>query len=211
MTSSFGRVVILAAAALLWLPATGLAQSAPANAPAGNAAAGNAPSDKAAEARVEARIKQLHAQLHITPAEETQWNQFAQTMRDNAREIDQAAMERSQQYSSMNAVDNLQSYEKLAEAHVQRLQKLIPAFQALYNAMTPDQKKIADEVFRARVQARSQATGNSGGQASVNRAHMAQARMRPHYYRHHYYEGERYSSAEQLNHQELQRLGAASY
>ena len=39
---------------------------------------------KRMEERVENHIKQLHAQLHITPAEQSQWDQFAQVMRDNA-------------------------------------------------------------------------------------------------------------------------------
>ena len=48
----------------------------------------------------------------------------------------------------MNAVQNLQSYEQLAEAHAQRVQKLIPAFENLYNAMPEQQKQLADQVFR---------------------------------------------------------------
>jgi hypothetical protein len=39
----------------------------------------------------------------------------------------------------MNAMQNMQSYEQIAEAHAQHLQKLVPAFDALYNAM-PEQQ-----------------------------------------------------------------------
>ncbi|PFW73357.1 hypothetical protein COL27_27875, partial [Bacillus sp. AFS075960] len=35
------------------------------------------------EARIEQRIKYLHDQLKITPAQESQWKTFADTMRDN--------------------------------------------------------------------------------------------------------------------------------
>jgi hypothetical protein len=56
------------------------------------------------EERVEKHIKQLHAQLHITPAEQPQWDQFAQVMRENARDMDQAFMRRAQQYPTMNAM-----------------------------------------------------------------------------------------------------------
>ncbi len=120
-------------------------------------------SDNTAAARVEARIKQLHAQLGITPAEQAQWEQFAQTMRDNAREMDQVVMQRAQQFPSMNAVQDMQSYEEIAAAHVQHLQKLIPAFQSLYDSMSPEQKSRADEVFRARTESHAQAgSGHSG-------------------------------------------------
>jgi periplasmic protein CpxP/Spy len=36
-------------------------------------------------ARVEARIKELHSKLHITDAQEKQWNDLTEVMRDNAR------------------------------------------------------------------------------------------------------------------------------
>jgi protein CpxP len=164
MKKPSGGVALIAAVALLSLPQIVLAQStlapaAPAPAPSA-AAAPAAPSNDPVQQRVEARIKQLHSQLHITATEEPQWQQFAQTMRDNAREIDEAAMQRSQQYPTMTAVQNLQSYETLAESHVQHLQKLIPAFQTLYDAMSAEQKKTADDVFRASAQARAQSGGN---------------------------------------------------
>jgi hypothetical protein len=70
-------------------------------------------------------------------------------MRENAREMDQAFMHRAQQYRTMNAVQNMQSYEQIAEDHAKRVQKLVPAFQNLYDAMPDQQKQIADQVFRA--------------------------------------------------------------
>jgi periplasmic protein CpxP/Spy len=160
MKKPSGGVALFAVVALLSLSPAALAQSASAPAPSA-APAASAAANNPAQQRVEARIKQLHSQLHITAAEEPQWQKFAQTMRDNAREIDETAMQRSQQFPTMTAVENLQSYETLAESHVQHLQKLIPAFQSLYDAMTPEQKKNADEVFRPGAQARTQAqSGN---------------------------------------------------
>jgi hypothetical protein len=70
-------------------------------------------------------------------------------MRENARDMDQAFMQRAQQYPTMNAVQNMQSYEQIAEAHAQHLQKLVPAFDNLYNAMPEQQKELTDRVFRA--------------------------------------------------------------
>jgi len=43
----------------------------------------------------------------------------------------------------------MQSYEQPAEEHAQRVQRLVPAFQALYGAMPDQQKPLADQVFRA--------------------------------------------------------------
>lgn len=135
---------------LLALPAAALAQPAP-SAPPAAASSPMTPQPipgKTMEERVETHIKQLHTQLQITPAEQSQWDQFAQVMRDNARDMDRAFTERAQQYPTMNALQNMQSYEQIAEAHAQHLQKLVPAFDALYNAMPEQQKKLTDQVFR---------------------------------------------------------------
>ena len=103
------------------------------------------------QAKVEAHIKQLHAQLKITPQEDNDWNQFADVMRTNARDMDTAMNERQQQYLSMNALQNMESYQKLAETHAEHLEKLVSAFETLYNALPDQQKKLADQVFKARV------------------------------------------------------------
>jgi hypothetical protein len=99
------------------------------------------------EDAVETRIKDLHEKLKITPAQESQWQSFADVMRDNAQTVDAVLKERSQNLHAMNAVDDLRSYEKLADAHADGLKKLVPAFEALYNTMSEDQKKTADVVF----------------------------------------------------------------
>ena len=135
---SLSGVASVAAAALLYVPAAmAQPQSAavqgaapPPPAVGGSPMAGHPVPGKNAEERVEQRIKELHSQLQITPAEEPQWNEFAQVMRENARDMDQAFMQRAQQFPTMNAVQNMQSYEQISEQHAQRVQKLVPAFQS---------------------------------------------------------------------------------
>jgi periplasmic protein CpxP/Spy len=56
--------------------------------------AGHPVPGKSAAERVEHRINELHAQLRITPAEQQQWDRFAEVMRENARDLDQALMQR---------------------------------------------------------------------------------------------------------------------
>jgi septal ring factor EnvC (AmiA/AmiB activator) len=160
------RLASAALAALLSLPAAALAQSSqvPTPTPQGAAPpaaassplAGHPVAGKNAEERVEHRIDELHAQLRITPAERQQWDQFAEVMRENARDMDQAFIQRAEQFRSMNALQNMQSYEQIAEAHAQHLQKLVPAFQNLYDAMPDQQKRLADQVFRANAEQHQQ-------------------------------------------------------
>jgi periplasmic protein CpxP/Spy len=105
------------------------------------------PGSRSHEDQVETRIKDLHQKLKITTAQESQWNTFAQVMRENAQAVDAVLKERAEKLHAMNAVEDLRSYEKLADAHADGLKKLVPAFEALYNSMSEDQKKTADTVF----------------------------------------------------------------
>ena len=168
------RLASLAVIALLAMPGAALAQSAqspvPPGAtrpPAGSASpmAGHPVAGKNAEERVERRIKELHAQLKITPGEEPQWSQFAEVMRQNARDMDQTFMQRAQQFDEMNAVQNMQSYEQLAEEHAQHVQKLVPAFQALYDAMPDQQKQLVDQVFRENAEQHAQRAATHRGRS----------------------------------------------
>jgi predicted outer membrane protein len=158
-----------AIAALLALPAAAFAQTAPSattTPPAPAAAASPMSSHPVpggnAEQRVEAHIRQLHAQLRITSAEQPQWEQFANVMRENARAMDQEFAQRMQQYPTMNALQNMESYEQIAEAHAQHLQKLVPAFENLYNTMPDQQKQLTDQVFRQNAETNAQKRTQTG-------------------------------------------------
>ena len=98
--------------------------------------------------RVEARIKELHTKLNITPAQEEPWNKVAQVMRDNAKTMEALIKARSEKAGTMTAVDDLKSYSAIAEAHADGLKKFIPAFEPLYAGMSDAQKKSADTLFR---------------------------------------------------------------
>jgi periplasmic protein CpxP/Spy len=112
--------------------------------------------------RVEARIKDLHDRLKITKDEEDQFNQVAQTMRENARNEDDLIRSRTENAAKMSAVDNLKSYSDITEAHAEDVKKFLPVFQALYDKLSDDQKKTADTLFRGRGERRSRSGTASG-------------------------------------------------
>lgn len=115
------------------------------------AASSSAPAMPAAvSAKVEAHIKELRAELQITPAETAQWNAFAQVMRDNAAQMNQAFTARGAQLPTMNAVENLQSYSQIAQVQSVNMQNLATSFQALYKTFPASQQKLADAVFLAK-------------------------------------------------------------
>jgi periplasmic protein CpxP/Spy len=88
--------------------------------------------------------------LHITPAQQSEWDQFAQVMRENAKNMDHDIEQRGARFTSMSALENMQSYAQIAQQHAEDTQKLAATFQALYGSMSEDQKKNADAVFRVR-------------------------------------------------------------
>lgn len=97
--------------------------------------------------RMEERISDLHEKLHITPDQEAEWKNVAQIMRDNAKDVRSAIDEKNQNRDNMTAIDDLRAYQKRAQAHVDGLGRLIPAFDTLYAKMSDEQKKNADAIF----------------------------------------------------------------
>ena len=159
VTAPFARTVAVAAlfgAAMFAFPLTAaradgaavtgiqLAQSAtPAPAQA-DATAAPARSDT-----IEERITSLHEQLQITPDQDAKWNDVAQTLRENAANMDKmVAQNRLTPPQNTTAVGDLKNYEKFAQAHVKGLKNLIASFSTLYASMPAAQKKNADQVFQ---------------------------------------------------------------
>ena len=97
--------------------------------------------------RVEDRIKELHAKLKITPAQEGLWDNVTKVMRENAVTMEALIKERTEMAGTKNAVDDLKSYSAMAEAHADGLKKFIPTFEPLYASMSDAQKKDADTLF----------------------------------------------------------------
>ncbi len=132
-----------------------LAQPAPAAAP--KAAASKAATskadvsksgpDKRMETRVEQRIAALRSKLKITPDETPTFDEFAGVMRDNAAHMETLLQQRRATLASATAVDDMKSYQGMAQAHVDDLNRLVPAFAKLYDTLSPEQKKLADQSF----------------------------------------------------------------
>jgi periplasmic protein CpxP/Spy len=98
--------------------------------------------------RIEARIKDMHAKLKITAAEEEQWAKVTDVMRDNANRMDELNKARLANAKTMNAVDDLKSYGDVVDAHADEIKKFAAVFSPLYASMSDAQKAEADQLFR---------------------------------------------------------------
>jgi hypothetical protein len=96
---------------------------------------------------IEARIAKLHRKLHITPEQESAWNDYAMGMRDTAKSMQPLYIKYYNHQNTMTAIENMQLYMEMAEGHAKSQRVLIPLFEKVYNMMTYGQKQIADEIF----------------------------------------------------------------
>lgn len=144
LTSRIGSAIAAATifgAVVFILPAAATAQTAPATTPAAKVTRASL---------VEARISSLHRALHITAAQEPQWQDVADAMREDAKTIGTLIQERAAKAKTMTAVEDLHSYEAIADAHAAGVRKLTAAFDTLYANLSDAQKKDADAAFRHR-------------------------------------------------------------
>ena len=100
------------------------------------------------EQHLEQRIASLHSALKITPAQESQWNAFADVMRSNNQTMTQLFEQRKASGEERNALDDMKQYAQMSQAHADGMQKLVSAFEPLYNSLSPEQKTAADKAFR---------------------------------------------------------------
>ncbi len=99
---------------------------------------------------IEQRITTLHTALKITTDQDAKWKLVADAMRQNAVAMDKLITETAKKPAQeMTALDDLNTYRKFAQAHLDGLKNLIDDFKVLYNAMPAPQKKNADDVFKA--------------------------------------------------------------
>jgi hypothetical protein len=138
MFTGFAVVTVLAGSG--WT----VAAAQPAAPPTAAAPAASTATRKAVEQRVAA----LSAKLGITPAQQSDWNTFAQVMRDNAASTDAVFAQRAQSTATMNAVDNMKSYAAIARGYADNTQRLSDAFAVLYGKLSDAQKQTADVLFR---------------------------------------------------------------
>ena len=94
---------------------------------------------------VESNIASLHQRLQITPAQEAPFNAVANVLRANARAEASAP---HQPAANASAVDELRAEIQYDEIELAGLKKLLPALEALYASLSPQQRQAADMAFR---------------------------------------------------------------
>ena len=106
--------------------------------------------------RVEARLAYLHTALKITDAQQSQWNAFAETLRNQARTADQRLQEFRAQHDQNrtrerpNAIARLELEQQRHAALAARINERLAVQRPLYAALSSEQQAIADELLAPR-------------------------------------------------------------
>jgi protein CpxP len=96
---------------------------------------------------VAGRIAFLKAELKITPAQETQWQQVEAAMRENSKALDQTITTARQNRSSTDAVQRLELREQFAKVRADNDARLLAAFKPLYTSLSPEQQQMANQLI----------------------------------------------------------------
>ena len=136
--------------------------------------------------RAEARLAYVKTALKITPAQEPQWNAYANFVRQRSTEMQQRFEQRRQQMQQMReqaqaqpggpqpggpqagprfqrpgAMERLERQQAMHQEASKRIADLMAVQKPLYDVLTPEQRKVADEVLAPRRFARG--PGGPGG------------------------------------------------
>jgi hypothetical protein len=143
LIAGLSTALLIGATAATIVPTTGFAQQAAAPAQAGPARERPLPGR-----HVEGRIAFMRTELKITDGQQAQWERVAATMRTNAAQMDQMATQmRGSRGQPATAVERLDRQAQFADARASSAKAFAAAFKPLYDSLSADQKKSADELF----------------------------------------------------------------
>lgn len=98
-------------------------------------------------ARAAARIAYIKAKLKITPAQESNFDKYAQAIRENASRTQKTFEElRAHRGANMTALDRVEQRARLAAMRADEQHRYLAAFRPLYASLSPEQKKVADRL-----------------------------------------------------------------
>ncbi len=105
--------------------------------------------------RVEARLAYVRTALKITDAQQPQWNAFADEVRQEAAQRAQKVKAwREEAAQRPTAIERLDRAQKMHADAIATINARLAVEKPLYDALNPEQKKIADVVLEPRPRGR---------------------------------------------------------
>ena len=113
--------------------------------------------------RVEARLAYIRTALKIDERQQSQWEAYASLVRSNAKEMEQRFQSRRAarpgpggpgarpERPRLSAIERLERQQSVHAEAIVRLNRQLEVQKPLYAALSPEQRKIADEVLNPRM------------------------------------------------------------
>ncbi len=115
------------------------------------AAGGNAAMACAADQHIDGQLAYIKAELKITDEQMPSWNVFANTFRANKQKHLAACVQAVKQARAMQSaglLDSMQIMETRLADQLDSLRAMDAAIRPLYESLSLDQKKAADEILK---------------------------------------------------------------
>jgi hypothetical protein len=102
------------------------------------------------QAFAEGKLAFLKSLLGITEAQSGPWNAFAEVVRAQAKSMAEAQQKRmpTPGQPEVTLPQWVELHLQMMEEHLAAMKKIKPAFDALYQALTPEQRQKADQLIR---------------------------------------------------------------
>jgi hypothetical protein len=129
--------------------------------------------------RVEARLAYIRTALKITPAQQPQWDAFANVHRKHAAAMGERMQERRARFDKEKgaterrrptAIERHEFQRARLTMAAQRLDELLAVEKPLYAVLSPEQQRVADEVLAPRGRGGRAGHGGQGGPGRFHRA-----------------------------------------
>jgi hypothetical protein len=115
-------------------------------------------SDMMSPERIEGRLAFLKTELKITEAQAPQWNAYAEFKRNQAKAMqarhaafkEQRAQQKkdgAERREARPLPERLAAREKMVEQHLVQMKQSKAVIEPLYNALSPEQRKTADQLL----------------------------------------------------------------
>jgi hypothetical protein len=95
----------------------------------------------------EGRIAFLKAELGITDAQKIEWDAYAETIKRNLQSMQGMWQSMKTVFEAKTPGDRLDAHITAMDSRLAALKEIKPALMKLYDALSPEQKKKADEVL----------------------------------------------------------------
>ncbi|HEX6121210.1 MAG TPA: Spy/CpxP family protein refolding chaperone [Dongiaceae bacterium] len=96
---------------------------------------------------IEGRIAFLKAELKITADQESSWQAFAESVRSDARTMQDMAKRMQGMMVPGSLIERLDRHESMLDAHLDQLRRIEAALRPLYESLNGDQRRSMDELF----------------------------------------------------------------